>query len=218
MTGGWNSTADHHAPLCHRLNNEKMTTVDSVVSYWLNKGLSAAKINVGIPFFGNSWKMSSTARIPPASASGPGPAGEFTKTKGVLAYYEICRNIFNQKFEVNQYSRHCHGPIARSRDEKIAHNWVSYDDISMVRLKAKYILKRNLGGAVVWDVSMDDFRNLCRNGNNPLLTNIYRTLNSIGNLTDSLDNFLRIKSGAHQSSFTANNLLLITHLIFKVFI
>ena len=64
--------------------------------------------------------------------------------------------------------------------------WVGYDDADMIIHKGKYILSKNLGGAVVWDISMDDFQNSCNGGINPLLSSLSRTLNVFGQNHQSL--------------------------------
>ncbi len=183
MTDNSKSMADHHAPLYTRkweTSGVGSNNVDSVVSYWINKGVSISKLNVGIPFFGKSWTLSSDAYNPPAKASGPGPAGPLTNTQGELAFYEICRHVrIDKDFKAVRSESRLNGPIAYSLWTP-GRIWVGYDDVDMVIHKGKYIMSKNLGGAVVWDISMDDFKNTCGSGINPLLASLSRTLNVIG--------------------------------------
>lgn len=37
--------------------------------------------------------------------------------------------------------------------------WVSYDDVSDIRQKSRFIKQMNLGGGMVWALDLDDFRN-----------------------------------------------------------
>lgn len=177
MTGSWERLTDHHAPLKGRSwQPENIKNVDSIVSYWLQRGLSASKLNMGIPFFGNSWTLSSSAVRPLSMTSGPGAAGPFTKKPGELAFYEICENVrIFKTFKAVRSTDKLHGPMAVSH-KSLGGTWTAYDDAVMVKVKSEYILTRKLGGAVVWDISMDDFRNTCNTGNNPLLETISATL------------------------------------------
>ena len=50
---GWEPTAaDHHAPLYKRSWDTVNLNCNYSVNYWISKGLSAAKINMGIPLYG----------------------------------------------------------------------------------------------------------------------------------------------------------------------
>jgi chitinase len=37
--------------------------------------------------------------------------------------------------------------------------WVSYDDRAMIKKKSEYVKSLDLGGAMVWALDLDDFRN-----------------------------------------------------------
>ena len=41
----------------------------------------------------------------------------------------------------------------------------------------QYIKDMGLAGGMVWDISMDDFKNLCGDGKNPFLTTMMTELN-----------------------------------------
>jgi len=68
--GPWTpNSADHHAPLYKR-TAQSTDDVDSSVTYWLNNGMTASKIVMGIPLYGHSWMLSSAVTAPPAPAWG----------------------------------------------------------------------------------------------------------------------------------------------------
>ena len=50
--------------------------------------------------------------------------------------------------------------------------WVSYDDQDMIRHKSEYVRRMGLGGAMVWALDLDDFRNVCGEGHYPLMNTI----------------------------------------------
>ena len=45
------------------------------------------------------------------------------------------------------------GPYAYKGTE-----WVSFDDVAMIKHKSEYVKKMNLGGAMIWALDLDDFR------------------------------------------------------------
>lgn len=63
------------------------------------------------------------------------------------------------------------GPYAYLRDQ-----WVSFDDIDMIRHKSEYIKAMGLGGGMIWALDLDDFKNLCDCEEYPLLKTINRVL------------------------------------------
>ena len=62
------------------------------MEYYAKKGIPKRKLNMGIPFYGQSYTLRSKSRntvgVPTA---GPGEAGEFSLQPGFLTYNEICR-------------------------------------------------------------------------------------------------------------------------------
>jgi len=55
--------------------------------------------------------------------------------------------------------------------------WVGYDTIKSVKVKADYIINNNLGGAMFWDLATDDFNNRCGHGKFPLIGTVSHILN-----------------------------------------
>lgn len=55
-----------------------------------------SKLVLGISTYGRTWKMdkdSGKSGAAPVTADGPGEEGTYTKTEGLLAYYEICPHL-----------------------------------------------------------------------------------------------------------------------------
>lgn len=165
--GSWEpETADHHAPLRQRSWDTTKNDVESSVDHWIQNGLVPSKINLGIPLYGRSWKLASDVTAPPAPATGPGAAGPWGE-EGYLSYLEICLAIKNDGWQVVQDPNLLNGPYALSPTNVV--NWVGYDDVAMVTEKSRFVLAHKLGGAMVWEVSLDDFQDSCGGGINPLL-------------------------------------------------
>lgn len=54
--------------------------------------------------------------------------------------------------------------------------WVSFDDVDMIRKKSELAKSMNIGGAMIWALDLDDFRNRCGCETYPLLKTINRVL------------------------------------------
>ena len=124
------------------------------VNHWLTAGCPRSKLVVGIPTFGRSWSLSSSATGLGAPASGAGSAGPITGEGGFLAYSEICQNVNSGAWTKMTDPTGNMGPYAYGGGQ-----WVGYDDPAMAAVKANYIIAERLGGGMFWDLPSDDFRN-----------------------------------------------------------
>lgn len=88
-----------------------------------------------------------------------------------MAYYEICERIHKQGWHVVRDKKGRMGPYAYHKDQ-----WVSFDDAPMIRHKSEFVKTMNLGGAMIWALDLDDFKNYCNCEEYPLLRTINRVL------------------------------------------
>jgi chitinase len=178
MHGPWEPLTDHHAPLYKRdWDTDETNNIDAVVQYWKDSGMPSSKLMLGIPLYGKSWTLDYTYTEDPtlpAPGLGPGAAGPLTNLPGTLGYNEICNYVKNENWAVVVDPTFQIGPYAST--PSVPKTWVGYDDPVMANVKSRYVLDRGLGGAMVWDMSTDDFRNTCGDGPNPIMTNISRTV------------------------------------------
>ncbi|KAK2580930.1 hypothetical protein KPH14_005997 [Odynerus spinipes] len=169
---------NHHAPLYpleedNEYNYDGELTIDYTISHLIKSGASAAKIILGIPTYGRSYTLfNEDATDLGSPADGPGEEGDATREKGYLAYYEICESLIgSDDWEVVQPNPKAMGPYAFKGNQ-----WVGYDDVDIVRLKAHYVNEKNLGGIMFWSIDNDDFRGKCHNRPYPLIEAAKETL------------------------------------------
>ncbi|KAH0520051.1 Chitotriosidase-1, partial [Microtus ochrogaster] len=64
--------------------------LDATVQLWLQKGTPASKLVLGMPTYGGSFTLASSAdnRVG-APATGPGTPGPYSREGGILAYFEV---------------------------------------------------------------------------------------------------------------------------------
>ena len=89
----------------------------------------------------------------------------------MLAYFEICDNIVNKGWTRVKGPDCVVGPYAYKGDQ-----WVGYDDPESIKYKMEFVKKMELGGAMVWDVSTDDFKGKCGQGKYPIISAMKRFL------------------------------------------
>nr|XP_023029163.1 probable chitinase 10 isoform X2 [Leptinotarsa decemlineata] len=168
--GAWERQTGHVSPLYSSPEDKyPQYNANFTMEYLVSSGAPREKLLLGIPFYGQSFSLSKKSTFSVGtSATGPGEAGEYTKQPGMLAYFEICNRVKNQKWIVNKNSPAA-GPFAYGSDQ-----WVGYEDVDSVKKKASYIKSKGFGGAVAWTIDLDDFTNRCCGGVFPLLSTIAR--------------------------------------------
>jgi hypothetical protein len=88
-----------------------------------------------------------------------------------LSYYEICDNLNNGW--KSEWSTEHQSPFAYNNEE-----WVGYDNVDSMNIKAKYIVDNNLAGGMFWAVDIDDFTGKhCNQGKFPLINTVKKYLN-----------------------------------------
>lgn len=128
-----------------------ITSLDTALGVFGKEGVPTTQINLGVGFFGRSYKLSGSASCSGIGcpAAGFGTAGQCTGTPGFMSYDEI-----QQKF----------GKTAGKYDDKTATNYLSYDDDQWISFesrdsiieKVKYAKSKGLLGLAAWAVDMDD--------------------------------------------------------------
>nr|QFZ95589.1 imaginal disc growth factor [Micropterix calthella] len=173
--------ADYSAPLYELRDRNPQSNLDFLVKYWLRNGAPGTKIIVGIPTYGRAWAMTSDSQIsgvPALTVDGKAVEGPYTKEAGLLSYPEICtklnspanvRGIHNYFREVTDPTRRFGTYAFRLADDNGNGIWVSYEDPDTAGNKGNYVRSNNLGGVAIVDLSLDDFRGLCKGDKFPLL-------------------------------------------------
>lgn len=84
---------------------------------------------------------------------------------GMAAYFEICKNLDYQFVEKV-------GSFAYKGDQ-----WVSFDDVTSIKMKGEYIKKNNLAGAMITSLDTDDYSGTyCGQGKYPLIRTLRESL------------------------------------------
>ena len=100
------------------------------IDYWMENGAPREKLIMGMPLYGQSYTLASSANTGlGAATTGPGSKGPYTGQGGLLGYNEICEFIKNDGWNVVGPIDEM-GPYAYKGNE-----WVSYDDKATIRKK-----------------------------------------------------------------------------------
>lgn len=139
-----NKNQDHKKcdPHCHRTTNSEHLHLfwlqKDFVEAWEKAGVPKSKLLVGLAAYGDTWNLTVSNKFGlEAPAQGKGPPGFYTRTSGMLSYYEICEKIRSGEL-LPTLQPDIKTPYAHAVSGKW---WISYDDESSVREKVGKTMK-----------------------------------------------------------------------------
>ncbi len=149
--------AGHHAPLFTNPADGKHVSADASVKIYLAAGVPAAKIVLGVPFYGHAWTTTSDlvhGLYQPASGSHiPTNFHDLTNYSTAAGYTRYWDPISAAPYLYNPAT----------------HVFISDDDPESLTLKCDYVRKNKLGGVMFWEYEGDS--------NGTLLKTLYTALN-----------------------------------------
>jgi len=174
LHGAWEKHTGAHIALYPRADetgDDRLLNVDWAVNYFMKLGLPASKLVMGLGTYGRGFTLADNSQTGMgAPAKEAGTAGQYTREKGFLAYYEICKNLksgWTSKYDSEHKVMYAYG----------GNQWVAYDDTRTIGIKAQYIKEKGLGGGMIWALDLDDFKgSFCGEGKYPLLSAIVNVL------------------------------------------
>ena len=133
----------NHAPLYTDPADPKRVSADRSVREYEAAGVPAAKIVLGVPFYGKSW-----SNVPPQNGGlfQPGDA----PTEGFHGYKSLV-DLENKGY-VRHWDEAASAPWLYNAATKI---FISYEDPQSLGIKCRYVLDHDLGGVMFWDLSGD---------------------------------------------------------------
>ncbi|KAK7501474.1 hypothetical protein BaRGS_00007278 [Batillaria attramentaria] len=167
LHGSWETHTGHHTALYPRAaerGDDRYLNVDFAAKYWVQKGATPSKLNIGLATYGRGFTMVSSSQNGLGAATrSAANAGQYTREAGFLAYYEICQ--MQQRGGQRHNDAEQHVPYITDGDQ-----WVGYEDVNSLREKVCYTKQNGYGGIMVWALDLDDFSgNMCGQGPYPLM-------------------------------------------------
>jgi chitinase len=151
---GSDNITGHHAPLYTSDDDPKKISGDASVRAFEQAGVPAAKIVLGLPFYGHVW-----GNVPDRNH------GLFQPGKPIpnayAPYSVIVTTMLNS--ESSQFMRYwdpvAFVPYLYSAEKQV---FVSYEDPESIAAKGRYVQSHKLGGVMFWDYSGDPSGTLLR--------------------------------------------------------
>ncbi len=151
--GTWDNYTNFHSSLYGSSANpvySYQTWTDSAIQTYLNGGVPVKKMVMGVAFFGRGWQgvgPTNNGLWQPAQAAAPGSHGDGTSSyRALKALRETDAQYENFRDDVTQ---------GAWLYNKTAGIFWGYDDPQAIGRKMNYVLSRDLGGVMIWELSAD---------------------------------------------------------------
>jgi len=144
LHGTWDAVTNFNAPLYQDANDpgDSSLNVDAVVQDYLDAGIPADKLVLGVPFYGYAWMgvgYTSDGLYQPSVYPKDGYSLKYTEI--LVDYLPDYKRMWNDESQV---------PYLYNINSAV---FVSYDDPQSIALKAGYAKDKHLGGIMVWELS-----------------------------------------------------------------
>jgi len=141
---GDEGTTGNHAPLYTDPADPRAVSADRSVREYEQAGVPAAKIVLGVPFYGHVWGQV------PATSNGLFQPGK--PVPNAFAHYgEIAATMLGQGY-TRYWDKAASVPYLYNAQKQI---FVSYEDPESLTLKCRYVLDHHLAGVMFWDYFAD---------------------------------------------------------------
>ena len=137
-------SAGHHSNLYPPEDYDKDASAHKTVRLFLEAGVPAEKLVMGLPFYGRSWIMKSADKhginMP---VEGRARGGGYTYIKDSL----VNKNSFVRYWDENAKAPY----LFNSETNQL----ITYDDEESVMLKCEYVIDNNMAGMMFWQYASD---------------------------------------------------------------
>ncbi|XP_059428530.1 class V chitinase-like [Corylus avellana] len=121
-------------------------STDYGIRIWIDRGMSAGKLVLALPFHGYAW----TLKNPKENVIGSPATGPAITPDGMMSYKDIKAYIQTNGAVV------IYNPTYVVKSCKVGSVWICFDDAEVVKNKVAYAKQKKLLGYVAWQLPYDD--------------------------------------------------------------
>ncbi len=147
MAGAWSGWQSWHSSALYGESSTTPTSIDVTVKAYLSAGVPAAKLGIGIAFYGTCW--SSPVKQPKSNLGGSVVVADdnvMTYDTIMNSYYSAANRSWDATAKVPYLG------FSSAKGPKGC-TFVSYEDSQSILEKGAYVKQKGLGGAIVWTIN-----------------------------------------------------------------
>jgi chitinase len=163
MAGAWEGWQSWHSSAVQGDGPSTPSSIDSSVRAFLAAGVPAAKLGIGVGFYGSCWSSPVTA--PNQDLNGSMLAAD----DNVMTYAHIVASYYSAS--AYHYDAHADAPYLSFASPHGAENctFVSYEDETSIAAKGRYVDAHGLGGGIIWAIHEGHIASAPAGSRDPLL-------------------------------------------------
>lgn len=160
-TGAWDTTTTNGAPLYADPNDPDPTSiratnfnVDAALKAYINAGVPAEKLVMGIPNYGMGWKVDDSATANGLYSTNSTPLGdpENDAGNGLYSIKKILSEFLGNDFNSSDITNH---DATKASTYFKNGKFVTFETPFSIAAKTQYIKDKGLAGAMFWELSQD---------------------------------------------------------------
>ena len=159
LNGSWSAVSNFNAPL-HRSPGDPTPAPDlngdSAIQKYLERGVPAAKLVLGVPFYGRGVTGVANVNDGLFQSHTGAPFGTWddgsTGATGMFDYDDIALNYLTDPNVDAHWDDDAKVPWLHDPTTGL---FISYDDPTSLALKKDYVIAHGLGGVMIWEMSSD---------------------------------------------------------------
>ena len=133
-------------------------SIDFVMNRYIAEGVPAAKLGIGVPFYGYTSVGGSPSIRGPRQTFGSTPSFSQIGYFSIFGTYDISNPTWDSASHVPWIA--------------LTNGWLTFDNERSIREKVEYVLNRGLGGWIIWNLNTDWIQG--HNPPHPLLDEVKR--------------------------------------------
>jgi chitinase len=167
QAGAWSGWKSWHSSALYQTDSATPTSIDSTVKRYLAAGVPAAKLGIGIGFYGLCYSSPVTA---PDQALG---GATVLASDGTISYANIMTNYYSAS--TRQWDALARVPYLSFASPHAPDKctYISYDDEQSIAEKGAYLKAKGLGGVIQWELNEGYLSSAPAGQRNPLLKAIH---------------------------------------------
>ena len=145
LVNGYSTVTGHHTPLFS--NKKQRESVDNAVRMLDSIGVDKNKIVIGAAFYARVWE-----NVPDVN-NGLYQSGKFKTAVNYKDFEKMFPAAEGFKYYWDKTSQ---APYIYNPEAKL---FATFDNPESIKLKTQYALKKNLGGIMFWELTLDKYKN-----------------------------------------------------------